>query len=141
MPRFSFGGFMKVKLNGGRKPLSGHLDAARAASADPGFSRIPPPDLAVILQLANRASAIAQQHRLTVDKRDGVLEINTELTAIDFAVCHLHRRLKLRDLLECDDLAFMAEYSTIQKFIVRASNFFPGHVALRFASIGASSAN
>ena len=132
---------MRFKVNTGRKPLDGHLDAAKASAADPGFSRIPPPDLALILALANRAASIARHYRVTTDNRDKMLEVNTELTAIDFAVCHLQRHLRLRDLLESDDLAFMAEYATIQKNIVRASNFFPSHVSLRFAQIGASQLN
>lgn len=125
-----------MKIN--PKGMPGTLAAAKASAADPGFSTINPHDLARIMRIANRAKSLADQHRLTTDKKDNVLEINVELVAIDIAITHLRRKLRLADFEQSDVLSFMAEYVTIQKYIIRPSNFFPLDVALRFAQIGAS---
>ena len=105
-----------------------------APAGVPDFRRINQRDMAFILQIANRASALSRQFRLTQDKRDDVLEANPEIVAIDIATIHLQRGLKLQAFLECDDLTFIREYAVIEKNIVRASHFFPAHVALQFAT-------
>ena len=102
----------------------------------PDFSRIPPPDIALILAIANRASRIANAHRIARDPRDTVVEINTELVAIDIAITHLTRGLKLQEFFNSDDLTFMREYAMIEKFINRGLLSFPVHVALQFAQSG-----
>jgi hypothetical protein len=117
--------------------FSAGMFAPKAPKAPPAgsldFGSITPRDMTLILQIANRGSRLSHHYRLTQDKRDAVIEANPEIVAIDIAVVHLTRRLHLQSFLECDDLTFMAEYATIQKNIIRASQFFPRHVALRFA--------
>lgn len=101
----------------------------------PDFSRINPIDMRYILEIANRGRALSMAYRLT-DKKDDVIEANAELIAIDVACVHMARGLNLKAFYESDDLTFMAEYAAIEKNIVRATCFFPGGVALRFASSG-----
>lgn len=102
----------------------------------PDFSRIPPPEIAVILAIANRANRIASAHRIARDPRDTVVEVNAELVAVDIAITHLARGLKLHEFFNSDDLTFMREYAMIEKFINRGLCSFPVHVALQFAASG-----
>jgi hypothetical protein len=57
--------------------------------------------------------------------------------ALDVAVAHWCRNLRLRDMLQAEELAFMADLTSIEKNIVRERNFLHADVRLRFAQSGA----
>lgn len=111
------------------------MNPIAAAAADKGnpFLSLTPDDMQKIHAIANRAQSIAQAWRAKNGKHDQVLEVNAQVSAIDIAVTHLHRKLNLSQFLMLNDLDFIAEYALIQQHINRPLKFFPRHVELRCA--------
>lgn len=102
-----------------------------------GSERLSSVELGLISAIAVRALDIAMNHAVG-GVPDELRVLNPQVLSTDIGVCHLLRRLKLDAFMASGDLIFIAEFSTIQKYINRQLMFFPQSVKLRFASIGAT---
>lgn len=101
------------------------------------FRTLAPEQMALCLQLAQRAKSLALQLRQRF-AHDSLIEANPEILAIDFAVLCVRRSYDLARLARADNLVFLSEFAALQMHVNRTCHFFPAHVPLRFAQTGAT---
>jgi hypothetical protein len=90
-----------------------------------------PEDMRLCCAIGDRAVKIVKDWAR--ENRKLEVEPDWMIISLDIAIVHLSRSLNLRAFLECDDLTFIDEFSTIERNINRTLASFPNFVRLRFA--------
>lgn len=102
------------------------------------YDRINPADMVLIGQCAQRAFEWMWDFKRR-SQRDDLIDPDKMLIAMDIALAHLHKNLKLYQWLLSSDFDFVAELVLITKNVDRACGTFPAGVKLAFEGSGGSS--
>lgn len=111
------------------------LPGADAPQKPIPFERINADDWRLIGECARRAYAWMWDYKLR-SKRDDLMDPDLQLIAMDIAVAHLNKNLKLYQWLLSSDFDFIAELVLITKHVDRTCGFFPSAVKLAFEQSG-----
>lgn len=97
----------------------------------PNWGALPPDEISQCKRLGVRAAALVAKHAAENPQRR-IVTPHPIICAMDFALVHLHRPLKLTALENADDLAFMAEFVKIAQHIDRDRAHWNSAIPLQF---------
>lgn len=101
----------------------------------PSFDVLNPLEVSQCKRLGVRAAALVAKHAQENPQRL-IVTPHPIICAMDFAVVHLARPLKLQALEDCDDLAFMADFIKIAQHIDRDNGRWNRAIPLQFYDTG-----
>lgn len=94
--------------------------------------RISPPDLHLVRMIVRRAVRVVRDYRAG-NPRDGILEPDPQIIAMDICTVHLTRGLNLNQFFLLPVDLFLMELATIAARVDRTCAFFPADAYLRCA--------